>query len=69
MFKARRCARVGSSAIDEREEWTHTAHETGDLNYLKMRHTPIRGASAPADAGVEIAWERADEFGAPTLEH
>lgn len=36
---------------------------------MEARHTPGRAPSAPADAGVEIAREMADQFGAPTIEH
>jgi hypothetical protein len=32
-------------------------------------HSRQRQASVRADPGVEIAWEMADQFGAPTLEH
>jgi hypothetical protein len=36
---------------------------------MEARDTSRRQTSTPADAGVEIAWEMAGEFGAPTLEH
>jgi hypothetical protein len=36
---------------------------------MQAGSAPRRQASMTADAGVEIAWEMAEEFGAPTLEH
>ena len=36
---------------------------------MQAGSAPRRQTSMIADAGVEIAWEMAEEFGAPTLEH
>jgi hypothetical protein len=36
---------------------------------MEAGSAPRRQTSMTADAGVEIAWEMAEEFGAPTLEH
>lgn len=36
---------------------------------MEAGRAPSRPAGEPGDAGVEIAWEMADEFGAPTLAH
>jgi hypothetical protein len=39
------------------------------ITLVEAGRAPGRQVSMPADAGVEIAWEMAEEFGAPTLEH
>ncbi|MGH3569293.1 MAG: hypothetical protein ACRDRH_25375 [Pseudonocardia sp.] len=36
---------------------------------MEAGRAPSRRTSESADTGVEIAWEMADEFGAPTLDH
>jgi hypothetical protein len=58
--------KLGSATV---EEFLTLVASCRIIARMQAGSAPRRQTSMTADAGVEIAWEMAEEFGAPTLEH